>query len=333
MKDNKNLLSSRPKIPFGVEIEINSFDLKSRPDNLALPPAGIYEVAFLVNKSSNDKVFVSKWCNNHDNLFWYVKPDSSCGIEICSPVLKGWYGIRKIFKVIDSLKEDKRIHADSRCSFHVHFDISSFSNSELFSIFSWWIKLESFFMDAMPSSRKANPYCRLIAQSKIVDNVAGNYDLKYFVERLGSIKYYTLNSYHYYHKNRKTIEFRIMDASCCLDPYQAAYWVSLLDHFINVAAFTGAPSSFKEGDAFSGLCWLDPIDAFKFLNFFSNDLCPRLSKIRSWLVHRLSLNCKNYLKFGVFSENIKKYSYKEVCELEKKFDEEICRSEKLFSDF
>jgi hypothetical protein len=34
-----------------------------------------------------------------------VKPDSSCGIEICSSILKGWRGLASLIKVIASFRE------------------------------------------------------------------------------------------------------------------------------------------------------------------------------------------------------------------------------------
>jgi hypothetical protein len=307
-------------VPFGVEIELNSFDLKSRPDgNLSGSlPLGTYDVAFLVNKFSGERVFVSKWCNNHDNNYWVVKPDSSCGLEVCSPVLRGLFGAKTISQVIESLRKDSRIRSDSRCSYHVHFDVSSLSSEDLLSIISWWIKLESFFMDAMPIKRKVNPYCRLIAQANIIDSVFSPHDISYFIEKLGTTKYYTLNTFHYHHARRKSLEFRIMDNSCCLNPDDSLCWISLLHHFINCSISSGPPA-FLNRDPFSGYCWLDPLDAFKFLNFDFEVLSPRLSILRSWLLKRLLKYGKDYLEFGIFSRSFKSRSYAEVCKLEKIF--------------
>jgi len=311
-------IESKPKTPFGVEIELNSFD-ESQHIGLEKVP-GMYEVAFLINRACKDKVFVSKWCNNHNNSYWVVKPDSSCGMEICSPVLKGWYGIRKVFKVIDSIRSDSRVKSDSRCSLHVHFDVSAMSERDLLSVISWWIKLESFFLDAMPATRKVNPYCRIISQSDIIRDVSHSYDLQYLVEKLGKSKYYTLNTFHYYNNRRRTIEFRIMDNLCCLSPKSACCWVSLLDHFINRAISSGPPGPFAASDYFSSYCWLDPIDSFDFLGFSKgNDLCRRMNFVRSWLVHRLAVYGKNYLDCGVFSKTLRSGSYKEIRALQESF--------------
>jgi hypothetical protein len=316
MQSEKSTFDLRFNIPFGVEIEVNAFDLKSRPDEhrSGALPMGIYEIASLVNEASKDRVFVSKWTNNHDNNYWVVKPDASCGLEVCSPVLKGSFGAKTVSQVVAALRQDSRIKSDSRCSFHVHFDISSFSPQDLLAIISWWIKLESFFMDAMPAKRKINPYCRLIAQSNIISDVYQSKDLPYFVEKLGVMKYHTLNTFHYYNKKRKSIEFRIMDNLCCLSPNDSFHWISLLHHFINCAVSCGVPS-FTGSDPYSGYCWLDPFDAFKFLKFDDGFLPPKLCLVRDWLIERLLKYGNNYLEFGIFSESFKDSSYKEICGL------------------
>lgn len=307
-------ISSTPSIPFGVEVEINCLGSKSRLSKNE-GTLGIYDIASLVHSTLKDKVNVSGWCNNHGNNYWVVKPDSSCGIEICSPVLKGWYGISRVFDLIVALKQDKRIKVDSRCSFHVHFDVSCFKDEELFSILCWWIKLEGFFMDIVPLSRKVNPYCRLISQSGIVNDLSEAYKLESFVEFLGRSKYYTLNTFHLYNKRRRSIEFRIMDGFCCVMPNSAACWIALLDHFIRCAIKTGPPSPFKGGDPASGLCWLDAKHAFNFLRFDSCGLCRRLKLVRGWLLKRLVFCGQDYAEYGVFSKEMRESSYNEIVEL------------------
>jgi hypothetical protein len=316
---NQDASSIKTTLPFGVEIEVNSFDLKNRPDAHNSLPEGSYEIALLINASLEERVFVSKWCNNHNNNYWVVKPDSSCGLEVCSPVLKGMFGVNRIAKAVDTLKSDTRIKSDSRCSFHVHFDVSSLSETELLSIICWWIKLEGFFMDGMPSKRKSNQYCRLISQSNIVKSVSDYYDLDYFVNRIGSSKYYTLNTFHYYNKRRKTIEFRIMDNLCCLDPESARGWILLLHLFIESSILKGPPQKYNPDDSFSGYCWLNPFEGFSFLGFETNSHSLDNKFVRDWFLYRLLKYGNDYLKYGVFSSSCRKKSYKEICKLEKLF--------------
>jgi hypothetical protein len=315
----KNALDLSSTIRFGAEIEINPFDLESSSIS-AIPysqqnlPLGIYDVAFLVGSIVKDRVFVTKWGNNHNNNYWVVKPDSSCGMEICPPVLKGWLGIQKITEVIECLSLDKRIKSDKRCSFHVHFDVSSLKEEDLLSIISWWIKAEAVFMDSVPSYRKINQYCQLIAQSGVVNSVAEELNLSYFLEKLGVSKYYSLNTFHYYNKKRKTIEFRIMDNESCLDSIDAKNWIALMLHFLETAITRGLPQKFSPKDPFSGYCWLDPIDLFCFLGFLPDQfqLSPRLLEVRDWFVLRLLKNGKNNTCKGLFCADARKQSCKEI---------------------
>jgi hypothetical protein len=102
-KENLNLNYVRR---FGVEIEINSFDMLNRPMEDGMLPAGIYYVGNLVQKTSQEKVLIHKWGNDHHNDVWIVKPDGSCGLEVCTPVMKGWNGVLRTCKVIDGFHKD-----------------------------------------------------------------------------------------------------------------------------------------------------------------------------------------------------------------------------------
>jgi hypothetical protein len=301
---------------FGAEIEINAFDFRNRPlgHNDGILPEGTYYVANLVQKSSEKIVKIHKWAYDHNNSDWIIKPDSSCGIEICTPVLKGWAGLMETCKVIDALGNDNKINADERCSFHVHVDVSDLSEQELANIITWWIKCEPVFMDSMPTSRKRNQYCQLLGQSEIFERVEdGFHSNDYLIRKLGCCKYYTINTYHYYNNKRKTIEFRIMDGECCLDPWTAKNYIRLLLHFIDRALKFGVPNSYYSGDPWSGYCWLDPRDVFDFLGFNSKyNLSPGLTQVYEWFLDRLHLNCNYEKSNGIMGSSARRFAQKEI---------------------
>jgi hypothetical protein len=159
-------ITFEPLQRFGAEIEVNSFDMRNRPHPTGQEtlPEGIHYLGHLIQKNVEERVLITKWGNNHDNNYWVIKPDSSCGMEVCSPVLKGWMGIKKIAKIVSVLDDDEMVISDNRCSFHVHVDVSKFSSTQINAIFSWWIKCEAVFMDAMPASRKINQYSQRAAE-------------------------------------------------------------------------------------------------------------------------------------------------------------------------
>lgn len=304
---------------FGAEIEINAFDLRNRPVGHAdgKLPDGIHYVANLVRKSLQKSVKVHKWSYDHNNTDWVIKPDSSCGMEICTPVLKGWVGVMEICKVIQALGEDHKIVADERCSFHVHVDVSDLTEKEVATILTWWVKCEPVFMDSVPASRKRNQYCQLLGQSEIFKSVEDElYSPETIIRRLGCCKYYTINTYHYTSNKRKTIEFRIMDSECCLDPWMAKNWIRLIIHFIEMAIKKGMPNEYCPGDQWSGYCWLDPIDVYQFLGAnSSNNLSCGTRQVLEWFTDRLYLNVADTFDTGVMSHKIRMISEIQISEL------------------
>ena len=291
---------------FGVEIELNSLDGRNRPIGYedGVLPEGIHYIGNLVQKLSKENVLIRKWGNDHHNNLWILKPDASCGIEVCTPVMKGWSGVLRTCKVVEGLSKDKKIKSDNRCSFHVHVDVSDLKESQVASIISWWIKCEPVFLDSVPACRKINSYCQFLGLTNLFEDTEEIVP-KVLLKKVGSCKYYTVNAFHYYNKKRKTLEFRIMNSSCCLDPWMAKNWIRLILHFVEMSILRGLPVSFQKKDRWSGLCWLDPFDVFDFLGFTSDlyEVSPGIQQVRSWFASRLQFQSINTPLNGVMSNN------------------------------
>lgn len=316
-KENLNLNYVRR---FGVEIEINSFDGRNRPNGYedGELPSGIHYIGNLVQKLSQERVLIHKWGNDHNNDVWIVKPDGSCGMEVCTPVMKGWNGILRTCRVIDGFGKDIKIESDSRCSFHIHVDVADLTEAQLASVISWWIKCEPVFLDSVPSQRKKNQYCQFLGEMDIFENIEdGLLPNESLLKKVGHCKYYTINTFHYQNKKRKTIEFRIMDSACCLDPWMAKNWIRLVLHFVERAVLKGLPPEFESGNKWSGYCWLDPIDVFDFLGFTLGkyEISPGLQQVRSWFISRLHSQSKNTGLSGVMSDRARRVSFQQIDEL------------------
>lgn len=304
---------------FGVEIEINSFDGRNRPIGYedGVLPEGIDYVGSLVNKITHERVVVHKWGNDHHNDMWVVKPDGSCGMEVCTPVLKGWNGINRVCKVIHEFDKDPMIEADHRCSLHVHVDVSDLNDYQIASIVTWWVKCEAVFMDSVPTCRKRNQYCQVLSQTDLFDNVEdGLMANDILLSRVGNCKYYTLNTFHYMNRKRKTIEFRIMDAECCLNAWMTKNWVRLILHFVERAHLKGLPENYKQGNQWTGYCWLDPFDVFRFLGFLPDQcqLSPGIAQVKNWFINRLHNEMYTGLR-GVLGNNARKIAHGQIDEL------------------
>ena len=242
---------------FGVELEVCAYDDRDfkefRLGNNEMP-IGIDDVALTIMRSTLDKVVINKWHLTHNNTQWVIKPDSSCGIEICSPIMKSTHGARKIAKVIRSLKNNHNIHVDNRCGFHVHADVSDLGIEEFGAILAWWIKCEAVFLDAMPAYRKVNRYCQQIGITPTFEHDY-DYSAQDIIRRLGLHKYFSINAYHYYRGNRLTVEFRIAEDVMCLNETDAENWICFLLHFIEMAKLRGMPQDYRYNNQWTGLCW------------------------------------------------------------------------------
>jgi hypothetical protein len=288
---------------FGVEQEICSFDrrdFKKQPldTKKGEQPEGIEEVAMVLRDKLKTHVQICGWQNTHDNEGWIIKPDSSCGIEICSPVSKGWHGIERSCKATQALASHPKVFVDSRCGLHLHADVADCEMTELGSIIAHWIKCEFVFLNSVPSGRKRNRYCQQIGLSHLFQ-VDTEFTPSSLVRWMGETKYYTLNTYHMNRGNRSTMEWRIAEGEGCLDAFMMKNWIRLLIHFVERAKATPMPSRYRPSDPRSGLLWFDPLDVMEFMGFW-NPLSKGLEETRNWFVARLWNNLNTSLP-GIWS--------------------------------
>lgn len=230
---------------FGVEIELNSFDnrdFSKQPLQNGEFPSGFFDVVESISSFGLDVEYKS-WHYTHNNSNWVVKTDSSCGIEICSPVLQD---PELVVDLLDFLKI-KNLKANNLCSFHIHFDFLNNSNYQIASVLSWWIKIEHLIFDCLSGNRKCNSYCKSIGISDILEHdSAPSEDIVYI---LGRSKYYSVNTFHLVRNNRRTLEFRLFNSKEFIDCSEDFFnWFVFLNNFIESCVSEKIPSDF---------CWID----------------------------------------------------------------------------
>jgi hypothetical protein len=298
---------------FGVELELNAFDGRNRPEKKEELPKGIDVVGDLVGSALKTSVSVRSWEHTHNNDNWVIKPDSSCGMEVCSPVLKGWLGLSQVVKCGEVFLKHDQVQSDGRCSLHVHVNVADCSVVEVASIVTHWIKSEAVFMDSVPANRKRSRYCQIVGMCDMFDTKEFP-DPKEILSRMGQSKYFTLNNLHYSRDRRKTIEFRIAENAACTDPVFIKNWVRLVVHFCDMAKQLPLPGKYAAGDPWTSFCWLDPVDVFGMLGFLPGqyDLSPGLKQVRDWFMARMMVNMKGTGLNGVFSDIGRSYSWEEL---------------------
>lgn len=292
---------------FGNEIEINSFSGDSHPRIEGELPEGIGDIASMVSQTLNCRCEIYDWYGAQrvvdSDEVWIVKPDGSCGMEICSPISKGLRGIYKNAEIIDALKKSGLVKADKRCSLHIHVEIADLKILAIATVLAHWVKCEYTMLLSMPDHRKKNRYCQPIGMSDLLqaDSILTPETL---VNRLGAYKYYTVNTFHYNRGKLLTMEFRIADEQACLDAIYFRNWNKLILHFVEMSSKSKYPSQYNPSDVHSGYLWLYPDDVLKFLSFDRPELlCSELRETRNWLIDRISLNSKSNLG-GVWDEKV-----------------------------
>lgn len=312
---------------FGVEIELNTFDgeIKKLDRNKGQIPFGSDFIALIIKKTTKQSVEIQGWDHNFNNDYWIVKPDSSCGIEVCTPVLKGNSGLYYLVSVVEAFKKHK-ILSDKRCSLHVHVNISDLTKQQLASVIAWYIKCEHVFMDSVPASRKISRYCQMIGMTDLVDT-GFLINCDNILSTVSCAKYYSLNAYHFmkgggfnkHNDRKKTIEFRIGENAMCLDGFAVKNWVRLLLHFVEVTKSMPLPKKYSKGDHWTGLLWLDPSDVFKILQF-DKPCSDGLLQVKKWFAKRIFENGFNTGLEGVWSNNGRENSRKDFLNLLHKID-------------
>jgi hypothetical protein len=309
---------------FGVEMEFNAFDGKGGPYTKEKPPLGIFHVGNIVPKVLGEYIEVRTWGPTHwnkTNGCWVVKPDGSCGMELCSPVSKGWYGLEKICKVADAIRADAKINADRRCSLHVHVDVSDCTKEQLANIIAYWIKCELVFMDSVPDTRKNNRYCQFIGLWDWFSEETC-YTPDELIRVLGNQKYLTINTWHLSKGCRQTLEFRIGENMICRDSYALKNWVRLVIHFVEMTKDRPAPPPYIPGNPWSSWLWLDPNEVFELLGFDGRcDLSPGLRQVRNWFIARLMVN-QGAMKYGIQSKAGRRFAHTQVLDMAHKYMQE-----------
>jgi len=289
--------------PFGIEAELNAFDGIAETKRSA-SPKGIHDVANLISSVLGEYVEVRGHGSTHWHRklgHWVLKPDNSCGIEVCSPVSQGWLGLKNIIRVIDSFGE---ISVDNRCSFHVHINAADLSKKQIANVLRWWIKCEPVFFDSVPDNRKNSKFCQFFGL--FAWEVAPISDQE-LIDVFGFEKYLSANTYHLVSGDLETLEFRIGEHELCRNAFFAKNWIRLLIHFFEVA---------KDIEP-DNLSWLDLADVIAFLGL-NGDLSAGMEQIRDWFLARIYYNHKSQI--DEFFKYMRIITNKQVNELINKFE-------------
>lgn len=230
------------KRAYGVELELSSNGISK--SEIASAIANV--------DSKSRSVNVMGWGYSDNNKDWHVKEDSSCGWEVASYKSRGVKDLLNIGNVTNAIKTVGG-RVTYRCGFHLHVEVSDFSQSEVATLVAIWMKVENVIINMVPSHRANNKYCRLLndyhekVKSKefttplkfwqaIKPNLSGHFNKQRRV---------ALNIWNYAaNDDRQTVEFRFPEGT--LDARDVQNWIRLLVRLVDFSKKYPFPEDIKE---------------------------------------------------------------------------------------
>lgn len=204
------------ELTFGVEIEIlNTID---RTDIArALQAEGI-------NAAGESY-------NHRTQTWWKIITDSSCGLEVVSPILSGEQGLNELRKVCEVLNR-LGCQVDRRCGLHVHIGANALGVDRVKSTIKRWLANERHLDTIQPRSRRgtSNIFCQPLADTIDVDRINSCRTIEE-LSYIQDTRYSKLNLTSY--RRHRTIEFRHHSGST--DATKITNWVKFLLDFCTTA--------------------------------------------------------------------------------------------------
>lgn len=156
---------------FGVELELRK----------SLTQAKIRDAILAVDKEREVRVSPT-WRKTVVNLWWDVKTDGTCGDapkdgggwEVASPILNGPDHLSVLGDVVKKIEEFGGT-VNNNCGLHVHIGAQNFKYLSHVSIANAWVRIEPYFLQMLPKSRRENKFCANLRNHLVP---SGSLDLK-----------------------------------------------------------------------------------------------------------------------------------------------------------
>lgn len=206
------ITTTNDDLTFGVEIEILS-TVDRQTIATALQAEGINAAV----EGYNHRV-----CEG-----WKIITDSSCGLEVVSPILSGEQGLNQVKKVAETLN---RIgcKVDKTCGLHVHIGADALGVKKVKSIVRRWLNNEHHLDSIQPQSRRGNNnyFCASLANTFDASALDHCRTIK-TLSQSQCTRYSKLNLQSY--RRHQTIEFR--HHSGTTDATKITNWIKFLLDF------------------------------------------------------------------------------------------------------
>ena len=215
----KNLAKVKSERTFGIEVEFINNSGMSKD-----------QVTSKLNSAFRSIVIESEGYNHTTVGHWKVVTDSSCGLELVSPILTGSKGLKQAQRVIDTLSSIEGVEVNRSCGIHVHVGCDDITVQGMRNVLLHYAKNSDIISSVLAPSRRNGRWAHslvgshgfesLTALKEALDNCT---TCREIVSRMGG-RYKTVNVQCW--SRQRTIEFRQHGGS--LDSYKILNWVVFL---------------------------------------------------------------------------------------------------------
>jgi len=235
----------------------------------------------IVREHTGQDAEVRHYEHTRGNNVWVCKTDSSCGIELVSPILTGPRQLKIAAEVLPHLQNGNFNH-DTRCGQHVHIEIADYTEEQAGILASWWMKIERFILNGTPAPRRSNSYCLLLthANSNIDPNF--RYEPAYVLSNMARGRN-AINFQNWRSGHGGTVEFRFGEMTW--DPEVIKNRIRFLIWLVEMCKILPPPQN---------LNWATPKQALSIFNLWESpdsiikyQYSPAVTSMRKWLLERV----------------------------------------------
>lgn len=207
---------------FGIEIEFNN------QSNLTQS-----QLANHINSKFRRLECLSESYNHNTNAHWKIVTDSTCGLELVSPILSGQQGMKEAQDVIDTLHSVEGVQVNRSCGIHVHVGCEDITPQGMKNVIIQYAKNETLINSVLAPSRRDTRWARQIVGNEhtgrfttiqaLKTMLDGQTTCSDIIQNMGG-RYNTVNVQCW--NRQRTIEFRQHGGS--LDSEKILSWAHFL---------------------------------------------------------------------------------------------------------
>ena len=239
-------------------------------------------MAEIVYSLTNQSATVRNYGHTHGNHDrWECKPDSSCGTELVSPILKGPAALKIAAEILPGLQSADFCFGTT-CGQHVHVEIADFSSEQAGILAAYWMKVERFILNGTPVHRRQNQYCKLLTHFNSNINPTQQYAPTHVFTSMtrgrNAINFQNWNA-----TSGGTVEFRFGEMT--FDPEVIKNRVRFLIWLVEMCKILPPPQNLK---------WMTPKETLSIFNLWDDptsmikyQYSPAVQSMRKWMLARL----------------------------------------------